>query len=143
MLWPRGSGILTRVPPDNVEIVKGIFRAWEVGDFSSVDWADPEIEFSIPGPDPKVHRGVEAAGSAWAEWLRAWSEFSIRAESYQPIDGDKVVVEQVFRGKGRGSGIPVDETHGGAVFTLRDGKVTRFQGFTSLEAAIAEAEGAD
>jgi ketosteroid isomerase-like protein len=136
----RGSAILTRMAPDNLETVKGIFRSWEIGDFSSVDWADPEIEFTIPGPDPRVHRGVEAVGAAWAEWLRAFSEFSIEALSVHPVGDDKVVVEQLFRGKGRGSGIPVDEIVGAALLTLRDGKVTRFQGFTTLEAALQAAK---
>jgi hypothetical protein len=44
----------------NVELVKGIFGDWERGDFSSVDWADPEIEFTIPGPESQVQRGVES-----------------------------------------------------------------------------------
>jgi ketosteroid isomerase-like protein len=123
---------------ENVERVREIFGAWERGDFSSVDWADPEIEFAIPGPDPRVHRGVGDMSRAWAEWLAAWEEFGVEARRY--IDaGDKVVVDQLFRGKGRGSGIPVDEIPGAAVFTLRDGKVIRFQGFTTLEAALAAA----
>jgi hypothetical protein len=50
-----------------------------------------------------------------------------------------VVVEQIFRGRGKGSGIPIDEIPGGAVFTLRDGKVTRFQGYVTAEEAMASA----
>jgi ketosteroid isomerase-like protein len=122
----------------NVEAVKEIFRAWERGDFSSADWAHPEIEFSIPGPDPHVHRGVEAAGRAWAEFLDAFDELSIAGEEYYD-GGDVVVVRQLFRGKGKGSGIPINEIPAGAVFTLRDGKVIRFEGHTTIEAALASA----
>jgi ketosteroid isomerase-like protein len=123
---------------DNVEVVKAIFRGWERGDFSSVDWADEEIEFSIPGPDRHVHRGVESMGRAWAEWLGAFDEFSVTGEEFHD-GGDKVVVGQIFRGKGKVSGIPIDEIPGAAVFTLRGGKVTRFEGHTTLEAALASA----
>ena len=122
----------------NVAIVKGIFDAWGRGDFTSVEWADPEIEFSIPGPDPHVHRGVESTGRAWAEWLSAFDEFSVAGEEFRDV-GDKVVVRQLFRGKGKGSGIPIDEIPGGSVVTLRDGKVIRFEGHTSFEAALATA----
>jgi ketosteroid isomerase-like protein len=120
----------------NVEVVKAIFRAWERGDFSSVEWADPEIEFSIPGGH--VHRGLDSMGRAWAEWLDAFDEFSVAAQGFHDA-GDKVVVDQIFRGKGKGSGIPIDELPGAAVFTLRDGKVTRFEGHITLEAALASA----
>jgi ketosteroid isomerase-like protein len=122
----------------NVEIVKGIFSAWERGDFTSVDWADPEIEFSIPGPDDHVHRGVESMGRAWAEWLDAFDEFKVVGRDFHDA-GDKVVVEQIFRGQGKGSGIPIDEIPGATVLTLRDGKVIRFEGHITLEAALASA----
>jgi ketosteroid isomerase-like protein len=122
----------------NIQLVKGIFSAWAQGDFSSADWADPQIEFTMPGPDPHVHRGVESMGRAWADWLGAFEDFSISGEAFHDA-GDKVVVEQLFRGKGKGSGIPVDEIPGAAVLTLRDGKVTRFEGHTTLEAALASA----
>jgi ketosteroid isomerase-like protein len=122
----------------NVEVVKEIFSAWERGDFTSIDWADPEIEFSIPGPDLHVHRGIEAAGRAWAGFLAAFDDLSIVGEEFHDA-GDKVVVEQIFRGRGKGSGIPIDEIPGGAVLTLRDGKVTRFQGYVTVEEAMASA----
>lgn len=126
---------------ENVKKVKEIFAAWERGDFSSVEWADPEVEFTIPGPDPHIHRGVESMGRAWAEWLGAFDEFSVVGREFHDA-GDKVVVDQLFRGKGKGSGIPIDEIAGAAVLTLSDGKVIRFQGFTSIEAA-REAAGLD
>jgi ketosteroid isomerase-like protein len=126
----------------NVEIVRKIYGAWERGDFSSTDWADPEIEFTIPGPDLEVHRGIDSMGRAWADWLGVFDELSIRGESFHD-GGDKVVVEQVFRGKGKGSGIPIDEIRGAVVCTMRNGKVTRFEGHTTLEAALASAGLAD
>jgi ketosteroid isomerase-like protein len=126
----------------NVELVRSIFSHWECGDFSSVDWADPDVEFTIPGPDSHVHHGVESMARAWAEWLDAFDEFSVVGESFHDA-GDKVVVGQIFRGKGKGSGVPIDEMPGATVLTLRDGKVIRFEGYTTLEAALASAGIAD
>ena len=65
---------------ENVEVVRRIFRAWEQGDFSSAEWADPGIQFHLrAGPDEAVHHGVEAMGHAWREWLSAWEDFETEA----------------------------------------------------------------
>jgi ketosteroid isomerase-like protein len=119
----------------NIEVVREIFSAWERGDFSTADWADPEIEFRLPGPDPRVYRGIESMGRAWAEWLGVFDDLSVVDEAFHDA-GDQVVVQQVFRGKGKGSGIPVDEIPGASVLTLRDGKVIRIEGHTTLESAM-------
>jgi ketosteroid isomerase-like protein len=121
----------------NVEIVKRIFARWERGDFSSVDWADPEIEYVVPGPDPQVHRGIEAMNRSWGEWLEVFEDMTVHLKEIREA-GDRVVIDQDFRGRGRGSGIPVD-LPGAAVFTFRDGKVIRFAGHTNLESALKEA----
>jgi ketosteroid isomerase-like protein len=135
VMGPPACGILTPVSEENVDIVKGIFDAWSRGDFSSPEWADPEIEFSIPGPDSKVHKGIEAAGRAWLEFLSAFSDLSIEAREIRDA-GDQVVVHQIFHGQGRGSGIPLGDMPAGALFTLRDGKAIRFQGFVTFEDAL-------
>jgi ketosteroid isomerase-like protein len=122
----------------NIEVVKAIFRDWGRGDFTSPDWADPEIEFTLPGPDRHVHRGIESMARAWADWLGVFDDLSIVGAAFYDA-GDKVVVEQIFRGQGKGSGIPIDEIGGASVVTLRDGKVIRFEGHVTLEEALASA----
>jgi ketosteroid isomerase-like protein len=121
---------------ENVETVKRIYADWARGDFSSTDWADLEIAFSVPGPEPTEH-GIEPMGRAWASWLRAFKGFKVEARAFHDA-GEKVVVEQAFHGEGRGSGISLDEISGAAVLTLRDGKVVDFTGYTTVEAALAD-----
>jgi hypothetical protein len=38
---------------ENLDLVRSLYVAFEEGDYSSVEWADSEIEFVIAdGPDP-------------------------------------------------------------------------------------------
>jgi ketosteroid isomerase-like protein len=91
---------------ENVEIAREIYRDWERGDFSSVEWADPDIEFMLgSGADEAVHRGTEAIGQAWTEWLRAWDEFRVEAEKFLDL-GDDILVLVKFGGRGKTSGTP-------------------------------------
>src|SRR5262245_2855275 len=125
---------------DNVEIVRKIYPAWERGDFSSVEWADPEIEFRIQsGADETAGRGVEAMGRAWREWLSAWADFRSVANEFIDI-GDQVLVLAEFRGRGKTSGLSVEAMHeGAALFTVRDGKVVALTPYTDRDEALEAA----
>jgi ketosteroid isomerase-like protein len=126
------------VAEDALEIVKGIYRRWEQGDFTSDEWAHPEISFDIPGPDPEKH-SREEMNTSWHGWLQSYTDLRIEARSFHRAGDDTIVVEQAFHGEGRSSGIPLDDIAGAAVLTVRDGKVVRFRGFTNLPDALAEA----
>jgi len=122
-----------------VEIAREIYRDWERGDFSSVKWADPDIEFMLgSGADEAVHRGTAAIGQAWAEWLRAWDEFRVEAEKFLDL-GDDILVLVKFGGRGKTSGTPVEGLLGGNLLSFRNGKVVRLVTFTDRNEALEAA----
>ena len=124
---------------ENVEVVRRIFRAWEQGDFSSAEWADPGIQFHLrAGPDEAVHHGVEAMGHAWREWLSAWEDFETEACEFIDL-GDEVLVLSEFRGRGKTSGMSIEAMAGAALFSLRHGKVVRLGSYTDRSEALEAA----
>jgi ketosteroid isomerase-like protein len=124
---------------ENVEIVRELFASWERGDFSSSDWAHPEIEFlAHAGPDEAEHRGVVALGRAWQNWLGAWEDFKVTPREF--IDrGDDVLALVEFGGRGRASGVSVEAMAGGCLLSFRNGRVIRLVTFTDRDEALEAA----
>jgi len=60
---------------ENLDLVRSILVDWERGDFSSVEWADPEIELVVAdGPEKGVRRGRREMAAGWRGFLGAWVE---------------------------------------------------------------------
>src|SRR3954447_21492237 len=114
---------------ENVEIVRSVIASWERGDYSSADWAHPDIEFVIAdGPAPGHWTGLPGMAEGWRDVLSAWDEFHGTSwEVHRELDGDRVLVFNQFAGRGRTSGLDIGEVgvRAGTVLHLRDGKVTR------------------
>ena len=126
---------------ENVELVRSIYAAWERGDFSSAGWADPEIEYvQVEGPEPGVWTGLAGMAEGTRDFLSTWKEFRIEAEEYRALDGERVLVLQRHRGRGKTSGVDVGQTWatGASVFHVGAGKVKRLVGYFDRERALAD-----
>jgi ketosteroid isomerase-like protein len=124
---------------ENMEIVQSICAAWERGDYGSVGWAHPEIEFvGVDGPAPAARRGLTAMAEGWRDWLGAWEDFNQRAIEYREVDGERVLVLFRCSGRGKTSGLDLAQMHPliAGLFQVRDGKVTRFVGYLDHERAL-------
>lgn len=125
----------------NLDLVRSIYGTWERGDWSSVEWADPEIQWvSADGPAPGSWTGLAGMAEGWREWLSAWKEFRIEVDEYRELDDERVLVLPRVSGRGKTSGLELGQmwTKGAALFHIRDGKVTRFVFYWNRERALAD-----
>jgi ketosteroid isomerase-like protein len=125
----------------NVNLVRSLYAAWERGDFSSVEWAHPEIEYVMAdGPTPGSWTGVAGMREAWLTFLSTWREFRTSADEYRELDDERVLVLARFSGRGKISGFELEQmgAEGAALFHISAGKVIRHVVYTDREHAIAD-----
>src|SRR5690242_14469165 len=78
---------------ENLDLVRSIYAALDRGDYSSADWADPDIEFVIiDGPAPGSWSGVAQMAQAWRDILSAWDGYRSETEEYRDLGGGHVLV---------------------------------------------------
>jgi ketosteroid isomerase-like protein len=126
---------------EDVKLVQAVFAAFARRDFDAVaPIVDPEIEVRpaiAGGPEGIVYRGLEGFRDFWAEVDAAWEDFGIEPSEFRDLDGVVLVLGQAHA-RGRGSGISL-ESPAGWLAVLREGRIVRFQSFTSREAALQAA----
>ena len=125
----------------NLDIVRSIYDGWQRGDYSSAEWAHPDIELVITdGPTPGRWTGLAGMAEGWRDFLGAWDEFRVEAPEYLTVDEDRVLVLNHFSGRGKTSGLEVGQivTKGASLFHIRGGKVTRLVLYWSRERALAD-----
>src|ERR1700746_3357046 len=117
------------MPSANLDLVRSIYSAWERGDFTAAEWADPEVEFVIAdGPSPGSWTGIAAMAEAWLEVLSAWENARIEVNEYRELDAERVLVLIIFHGRGKRSGLEIGSqmpTNAANLLRLRNGKVMR------------------
>ena len=140
---------------ENVDLVRSIYAAWERGDFTSAEWAHPEIEYVwADGPAPgtwtgltrmaEAARGISTGLAGMAERARAnlnpWASVSIKATDYREIDAMRVLVLNRFTARGKRSGLEMGqlETNGAHLFHLDNGQVTRLVLYWDRANALAD-----
>jgi ketosteroid isomerase-like protein len=129
------------VPPNNVDIVRKAYDAVNLGDLDmAVSRIAPDMEYVASGTVPGA-TGVFMGPEGVKEFIAGlYEEFDEpRADVSELLDaGDQVVVSATARGRGKLSGVETTwDTW--QLWTVRDGKLVRGQGFTSREEALAAA----
>jgi ketosteroid isomerase-like protein len=123
----------------NLALVRSIYAAWEHGDFSSARWAHPEIEFEFAdGPEPGRWTGLREMAGRYGDWLRGWKDFRAAAEEFFVVDDKRILVFVKNSGRGRASGLELEQRSVANLFEIRDGRVTRFVLYWDRERARAD-----
>jgi ketosteroid isomerase-like protein len=128
---------------ENLDLVRSIYAAWERGDWSSSTWVHPDIEYvMVDEPGSHVHEGAAAMVRAWGSFLSAWEDYRIEPVEYRALDHERVLVFVLAYGRGKSSGVELDEStrgRGGAnLFHIRDGRVVRLDAYFDRERALAD-----
>ncbi|MBA3327247.1 MAG: nuclear transport factor 2 family protein [Solirubrobacterales bacterium] len=125
----------------NLEIVRSIYAAWGRGDYSSAEWADPQIEYVFAdGPAAGSWTGLAGMAEAWSGFLSPWEGLRVEAEEYRELDGERLLVLNRFSGSGKSSGVEVGQisTKAASLFYVRGGKVTRLVQYWDHHRALAD-----
>ena len=126
---------------ENLDLVRSIIARWERGDYTSVEWAHPDIEYVIVGgPVPGTWTGLAGMEEGARHFLRGWAELCTLADEYRELDDERVLVLVHHRGRGKTSGLEIGQIDRGTtlLFQLRDGKVTKHVVYFDRDRAFAD-----
>ncbi len=109
--------------------------AWELIDDDILIRDRPEA------PDPQTYRGREGARKALAVSDESFESFAMVPVEMIGVGDQHVVVVLRMSGRGRGSGVPVEETIA-HLWTVRGGKAVALQVYTDPADALRDARAA-
>jgi len=125
----------------NVDRIRSGYQALCRGDFEAIRalldpsillWDRPEV------PDARSYHGFEGMLATMRDTNESFDDFRMEPEQFFE-HGDKIVVVLSMVGRGRTSGVPVEEriAH---LWTLRDGRAIELRAFTDPADALEAAD---
>ena len=121
---------------ENVEVVRRSLDAFLAGDRAAALAAyHPEVVFDATlRPEGAVYRGPDGVDQAMRVWIGTWEDWRLEIQELTDA-GDHVLVAAREFGRGKGSGVEIDQmTY--VVFTVRDGMIVRWKGFLQRAEAL-------
>jgi ketosteroid isomerase-like protein len=126
---------------ENRDLVRSIFAAWERGDYSSIEWAHPEIEWVLAdGPSPGTQTGLAGMAAGWREYLTTWEGYRGVVDEFRELDNDRVLALTHRSGRGKTSGLELGHmaAKGAGLFFIKDAKVTKLVVYFDRDRAFAD-----
>jgi ketosteroid isomerase-like protein len=98
---------------------------------------DTEVAFATPAAGFTEYRGLEGFLEGWADWMMPWASYEVDLEEL--VDGgERVLALVTLRGQTAHDRVRIEQP-GAAVFTVRDGKITRVEFHLDRREALAAA----
>jgi ketosteroid isomerase-like protein len=130
----------------NIALVRELLGMFRQRDHERVfEFYDPEIEWDASrnaaiNPDiAGVYHGHEGVRRYWRNWLEAWSDLDFDVDDVVANGDEVAALIRNQRQWGRHSGIVTEMPPYGIVFTVKDGKVTRWRSYMNQEEALEAA----
>jgi ketosteroid isomerase-like protein len=126
---------------ENVEIVRAVMDGWLRGDPAALELISEDVVYVAPPNMPRVsggtYRGHDGVLQWVVDWRQEWNDYELDIERIEDL-GDQVLTIERNRATGKRSSVGVDmqTVH---LWTLRDGKVVRWQGYERPEEALEAA----
>ena len=129
--------------PEVLERFKEGWECWNNGDLDLMQELyaeDAELDMSGAFTGMPPFRGRESMRRQWEELFQTWDGMRMEPVEVYPVGGGRYVVDLRMWGRGRQSGVEVDQRLA-LVYTVRrdDLKVTRCQLFSTLDDALRAA----
>jgi ketosteroid isomerase-like protein len=93
-------------------------------------------------PDPQEYHGLAGVQAALESSDESFEEFDLEPTEMIGVGSSHVVVVLKMSGRGRGSGVPVEETIA-HLWTVRDGKAVEMQVYSEPTDALRDARAAE
>lgn len=89
-------------------------------------------------PDGRLWHGRAGVRHAMLEWSDVWEDWQVEVERYLDAGEGRVLVMWHERGRGRESGVPMQQ-RGANLMTVRDGRIVHVRMFVHQDAALEAA----
>ncbi len=124
---------------ENVGVVRAVIDGWLRGDPATLELISDDVVYVSPPtmPGGKTYHGHEGVLQWVVDWRQEWTDYELDVLRVHDL-GDRVVTVERNRATGKRSGVGVD-MQTVSLWTLRDGKIVRWQGYASEAEALEAA----
>jgi ketosteroid isomerase-like protein len=125
---------------ENVDKARDFIEAYNRRDFdAAVESFDPEVEWVLPERQSSDScRGPDEVKRFWEGIDETFDELTLRPQEFVDA-GDHVATRLRHYGRGKGSGVVIDEELYHQVVTFRDGVMVRIEYFADWSEALEAA----
>jgi ketosteroid isomerase-like protein len=125
---------------ENVDKARDFIEAYNRRDFdTAVKWFHPEVDWVLPDRQSSDSgRGIAAVIRFWEGLDETFEELRLNPQEHVDA-GDRVATRLRHYGRGKGSGVEIDEELYHQVATFRDGKIVRMEYLGSWPEALEAA----